>query len=92
MVTLRIFLQAPLDTLASMSKEGEPIQAETVYGALIDICASHPRLHERLFNGKQLSPYIHIFLNGELVPTDKCKDQLIVDNDELCLLSAIRGG
>lgn len=92
MVNLRIVLQPPLDTLASVSSDGESVKSDTVYGALTNICAAHHRLRERLFDGDGLSPFIHIFLNGNLVPTNKCKDQRIADRDELCLLTAIRGG
>ena len=93
MTTLRIFLQSPLDTLISgMKGETESVNADTVYGALIDICTSNPRLRDRLFNGEQLTPFVNVFLNGELVQPDKCKKQPITDDDELCLLFAIRGG
>ncbi len=93
MTILRVFLQSPLDTVVGVTKEEtKSINADTVYGALIDLCNSHPSLRNRLFNGEQLNPFINVFLNGELVQPYQCKQQPITDYDELCLLFAIRGG
>jgi sulfur carrier protein ThiS len=92
MVKLHIVLQPPLDALASLSGDSELVEADTVYGALADVSSRHPRMREQLFSEDGLSPFIHIFLNGNLVPAERCRQQVVADHDELCLLTAIRGG
>lgn len=92
MAKLRILLQPPLDSLANLSSKGESVEVDTIYRVLEEICFAHQSLQAQLFIENGLSPFIHIFLNGKLIDHDNCKFQLIADNDELCLLTAIRGG
>lgn len=92
-INVRMILQPPLDSLANNAEDEQEIGNNcTVYGALSDICESYPRLREQLFQGEELSPFIHIFLNGDLIPSERCKDKHLAEQDELCLLTAIRGG
>jgi hypothetical protein len=88
-----MILQPPLDGLMNDSENQQKIHDHcTIYDALGEICESHPRLHEQLFRGNSLSPFIHIFLNGDFISSERYKDVHLVEDDELCLLTAIRGG
>lgn len=92
-INIQMVLQPPLDGLVNGSENQQKIRDHcTVHDALNDICVVHPRLREQLFQGDGLSPFIHIFLNGDFISSDRCRAVYLLEQDELCLLTAIRGG
>jgi sulfur-carrier protein len=94
-IHLSVALQPPLDALFPPTFSGFDAQAERLHQALAELSALSRDPHALLLDGDAgiaVSPYVHVFVNGSHVPPAAVAAQPLKDGDELCLLTAIRGG
>jgi sulfur carrier protein ThiS len=90
--TVSILLQPPLDALFDSPPITLPSLNGTVLDVLQQICSGSERARTQILRETSLSPYVHVFLNGLPVPAAEVSQQPVAGGDELCLLTAIRGG
>lgn len=90
--SVSIVLQPPLDALFAAPPTHLQTRTGTLLGVLHELCDGQARASAQLLNGEGLSPFVHVFLNGAHVPAARVVQQPVQDGDELCLLTAIRGG
>ena len=90
---LRLALQPPLDGWFPPGLEAFEAQGDTVQEVLAELDERHDGARTRLLGTDGgLSPYVHVFVNGTQVPPEAAAGQALRDGDELCLMTAIRGG
>ncbi|TKJ34888.1 MoaD/ThiS family protein [Blastococcus sp. CCUG 61487] len=89
---VQVILQPPLDSFADDGEDTLEIPASTVGEAVRSLCQRNVSLAEKILVDGALSPHIHIFHNGKLVPAEACETRRVENRDEVCLLTAIRGG
>ena len=92
-ITVKILLLPPLDGLVSNSTESIVVNKNTTVLEFIrKYSEDNTSLAGHLFKDNHLCDYINIFCNGEQVHADDCNHHKLMQDSEICLLSAIRGG
>ena len=92
MQKIGVILHPPLDDVSGLKGGTENVEGGTVLDVLKALASRHPKLGEVLFDEGDISPFIHIFYNGEEVSSHQCSGQRVDDGGEVELLTAIRGG
>ncbi|AJQ93652.1 MoaD/ThiS family protein [Gynuella sunshinyii] len=91
-IKLNIVLQPPLDALFPHVEDTFETQDGNLVATLTALCADSEAAQKQVLHGEELSPYIHVFINGRQVTARMLADVSLQEGDELCLLTAIRGG
>jgi sulfur-carrier protein len=90
-VTIRYF--ANIRPLAGCSEEQWTKAAPRLRDLLAGLAASHGALlAQRLFNGEQLHPEIHVFVNGRDVVHLKGLETPLSGNDVIAIFPTVGGG
>lgn len=75
--------------------EGRPMveaQGETISQVLRDLGSRYPGVHERLYDGSGLRPFVNIYLNDEDIRFLRGEDTPVKDGDLISVIPAIAGG
>ena len=89
---LSVVLQPPLDALLPDCGPEFHTEANLLLDAIRAMCADSAPSRQQILRDDQMSPFVHVFLNGKQVLPAAVTAQPIRDGDEVCLLTAIRGG
>jgi len=65
------------------------VEGDTIGAVLKVLCKRFPGLENMLFKGKNLQPYINIFLNGNSIAS---LETILKQNDEIAIFPPVSGG
>ena len=86
-IRLSIVLQPPLDALfSSMADDQFEAKSGHLLGVVRELCDGSSAARAQVLNDEQLSPYVHVFVNGRPVLAAAAPTTVLHDGDELCLV------
>lgn len=89
---VRVKLVRPFrDAVGQPHVDFAPLRAGLVE-ALAELVERYPGLREHLYENGELSPYVNIYRNGEVVHVDEAAKVTLRDGDELLFLLPLTGG
>lgn len=68
-------------------KQIETVEIDGTMKDLLDYeCSEYgPEFKNRVYNQKQLSDEVEIFVNGKMLPHDSCLEKRVTDKDRVCI-------
>ena len=92
-IRLSLAIQPPLDALfGPLPVDDYRPASPGLLDVLRELCRGSDAARAQVLAGNAVSPFVHVFVNGEAVAADAVPTRTLSDGDELCLLTAIRGG
>jgi len=68
------------------------VSGATVKAVLEAVCAQHPPLAAKLWQGTEVKPFLNVYLNDEDIRYLDALDTATKDGDEISIIPAVAGG